>query len=90
MLDRALRNCRTYLIKENKFPVSAKIFISHPHYDHINGIPYFVPLYMQGNEFEVLGANDGDITVDKLISNQMDSVYFPVTTKEFAATINLP
>jgi ribonuclease BN (tRNA processing enzyme) len=42
---------------------------------------------MQGNEFEILGANDGDITVDKLVSNQMDSVYFPVTTKEFAAKI---
>jgi phosphoribosyl 1,2-cyclic phosphodiesterase/ActR/RegA family two-component response regulator len=82
-----IKELSNYLLKEDKFPLSAKIFISHPHYDHINGIPFFVPLYMQGNEVEILGANDGDITVDKLISNQMDSVYFPITTKEFAAKI---
>ncbi len=82
-----IKELSNYLVKENKFPLKAKIFISHPHYDHLNGLPFFVPLYMQGNEFEILGTNDNDLTIDKIIAGLMDNVYFPVTTKEFAAKI---
>lgn len=65
----------------------AKIFISHPHYDHINGLPFFAPLYIKGNEFEIIGSDHGDITIEKLVADQMDSVYFPVTVNEFAANV---
>ena len=83
-----IKRLSNYLIAQNKFPMSAKIFISHPHYDHINGIPFFAPLYMKGNEFDFYGAPYGDITIEKIITGQMDSIYFPITTKEFAAKIN--
>ncbi len=82
-----MKKLSNYLMKLNKFPMAAKIFISHPHYDHINGIPFFVPLYMKGNEFEFFGAPYGDMNIEKIIGGQMDSVYFPVTVKEFAAKI---
>jgi phosphoribosyl 1,2-cyclic phosphodiesterase/ActR/RegA family two-component response regulator len=75
------------LIKHHVSPISAKIFITHPHYDHINGLPFFVPLYMPGNDFEILGTNHGEISIGKLISDQMDSVYFPITIKEFSAKL---
>ncbi len=77
-----------HLIKQKRFPLTAKIFISHPHYDHINGIPFFVPLYMKGNEFEFLGSPAGDMNLEKIISGQMDSIYFPITLKEFAAKMS--
>lgn len=83
-----IKELSNYLVNENAFPMEAKIFISHPHYDHINGLPFFVPMYMQGNEFEIIGPNDGDKSIESIISGQMDSVYFPVTTKEFAAKIS--
>lgn len=67
--------------------IEGKIFISHPHWDHINALPFFVPLYVQGNEFEILGASHGDLSMRKLISAQMDSVYFPITMREFAARV---
>jgi phosphoribosyl 1,2-cyclic phosphodiesterase len=73
-------------IKRHSF--KAKIFISHPHYDHINGIPFFVPLYMKGNEFEFYGADQPELNFHDQISNQMDSVYFPVTIKEFSSTVS--
>jgi len=82
-----IKELSNYLLKEKKFPLKAKIFITHPHYDHVSGIPFFVPLYMKGNEFEILGVNENDLTIEKIISTLMDSVYFPVTTKEFAAKI---
>jgi len=73
------------LASEPKKRINAKLFISHPHWDHINAIPFFAPLYMQGNEFEILGAKQGDITMRELISAQMDGVYFPITLTEFSA-----
>tara|TARA_R110000868_G_scaffold121652_1_gene322572 strand:- start:2080 stop:3339 length:1260 start_codon:yes stop_codon:yes gene_type:complete len=82
-----LKELSNHLLSEGKFPIKAKIFITHPHYDHINGIPFFVPLYMQGNEFEFLGSDQGKLTLEQCISQQMDSVYFPVTMNEFSSTV---
>tara|TARA_B100000513_G_scaffold193029_1_gene119922 strand:+ start:427 stop:1665 length:1239 start_codon:yes stop_codon:yes gene_type:complete len=75
------------LMANGKRNIRGRIFISHPHWDHINAIPFFAPLYRQGNEFQVFGANQGDISIREIISAQMDGVYFPITLKEFAARV---
>lgn len=67
--------------------LEAKIFISHPHWDHINALPFFVPLYIPGNEFEILGASHPHRTMRELISGQMDDIYFPITIKEFGSHV---
>jgi len=67
--------------------ITAKIFISHPHWDHINALPFFVPMYIPGNEFEILGARHGDTTMRELMSAQMDGIYFPITIREFGARV---
>ena len=82
-----IKELSNYILHNNILPYKAKIFISHPHYDHINGIPFFVPLYMKGNEFEFLGADQGSVTLEKVLSDQMDSVYFPVTMNEFSSAV---
>ena len=66
---------------------SARIFISHTHWDHINTIPFFAPVYARGNQIEIYGPYQGDLTIERAISAQMDSVYFPVTVREFGARI---
>ncbi|MBC8403281.1 MAG: response regulator [Candidatus Marinimicrobia bacterium] len=76
-----------HLMKTHQSPISVKIFISHPHWDHINALPFFTPLYIPGNEFEICGPSHGDITMRELISSQMDGVYFPIRIKEFAARV---
>ncbi len=75
------------IMAEGKPRMMAHIFISHPHWDHINALPFFAPLYVPGNEFEILGAPHGDIDVRKLVSDQMDGIYFPVTIREFGARV---
>lgn len=83
-----IKSLSNYLVKNNLFPLSAKIFITHPHWDHINAIPFFVPFYIKGNEFEIYSPSQDNIEVEELVSHQMDSVYFPVNLAEFSAKIN--
>jgi phosphoribosyl 1,2-cyclic phosphodiesterase len=75
------------LMAAGRTRLEARVLISHPHWDHINALPFFVPFYMQGNSFEICGPSHGDITMRGLINAQMDSVYFPITTREFAADV---
>src|SRR5690349_24696033 len=59
-------------------PVRAHIFLSHLHWDHIQGIPFFAPLY--GNEkneftFHSSGRNGA---VQQALAEQMSAPFFPV------------
>ena len=76
------------LMASGRTRLDARVLISHPHWDHIIALPFFAPFYMQGNSFEVCGPSHGDITMRDLINGQMDSVYFPITTREFAADVH--
>lgn len=69
--------------KRHKF----NLFISHPHWDHIQGLPFFQPLYVQGNEMVIHGSSHGRLSLREVISGQMDSLYFPVTIKEYASRV---
>ena len=75
------------LATKNLSNFHSRIFISHPHWDHINALPFFAPLYQQGNEIEILGASHGDISMRELIAGQMDGIYFPVNLNQFAARV---
>jgi phosphoribosyl 1,2-cyclic phosphodiesterase len=55
-----IRALGAYLMERQK-RISGSIFISHPHWDHINAFPFFAPLHVPGHEFEVVGAGHGDI-----------------------------
>ncbi len=83
-----IKSLSDHLMSVNAPLVNAKIFISHPHWDHINALPFFSPLYVQGNHIEILGPSHGDITVRDMISGQMDGVYFPIRIKEFSAHVD--
>ena len=80
-----IKQLSDHLMNQQIEGLHAKILISHPHWDHINALPFFVPLYIPGNEFEIFGASHGHVSMRELISAQMDGVYFPIRIKEFAA-----
>lgn len=68
-------------------PINANIFISHPHWDHINALPFFAPLYQPGNHIQIAGATHGGVEMKQLLNGQMDGPYFPVTETAFGAHV---
>ena len=67
--------------------VKAIIAISHPHWDHIQGFPFFKPAFISGNELTIVGAQTKSITLRQMIALQMDRVYFPIQLNELKAKI---
>lgn len=75
-----------YLLTQHKRQ-KFNICISHPHWDHIHGFPFFKPAFMQGNEIAVFGPPNGDISLREVIGGQMKSIYFPITIRDFSARL---
>ena len=82
-----IKNLSNALMAKAEKRTQGKILISHPHWDHINALPFFAPLYVPGNDFEIIGADQSGVTVRDFVSAQMDGVYFPITTREFGARV---
>lgn len=57
----------------------ATMLLSHAHWDHIQGFPFFNPLYVAGNVFTLYGGVAGS-ALEKILEGQMAAQYFPVQT----------
>jgi phosphoribosyl 1,2-cyclic phosphodiesterase len=66
-------------------PIRAELFLTHFHWDHIQGLPFFGPLYNANTRLRVHGARQGDIDIRTLIAGQMGPIYFPVPFETIAA-----
>lgn len=60
------------------------IFLSHIHWDHIQGLPFFLPAYIPGNTVHIYGCH-ADIAA--AVSGQQDAPYFPVPFSSLPATV---
>jgi phosphoribosyl 1,2-cyclic phosphodiesterase len=71
------------LIKES--PITAHMFFSHVHWDHIQGFPFFEPAFVPGNVFHLYGGNNVSRTLGETLAGQMDHPNFPVSLTVMAA-----
>ncbi|MBI1722534.1 MAG: MBL fold metallo-hydrolase [Gemmatimonadetes bacterium] len=67
----------------------ADIVLSHAHWDHIQGLPYFAPLFMKGNVLRVWGPKQGDVEMETILRQLMQPVVFPVPLDALAATLEV-
>ncbi|HUL43010.1 MAG TPA: MBL fold metallo-hydrolase [Bacteroidota bacterium] len=81
-----IRNLGEALMESGE-SVKAYIFVTHPHWDHIQGFPFFKPAFVSGNELTIVGGQMDKMTLQKMISDQMNKVYFPVQLNELKATL---
>ncbi len=67
--------------------VNAYVFISHPHWDHIQGFPFFKPAFISGNQLTIVGGETDKVTLHRMIEDQMNKVYFPIQMSDMKANI---
>lgn len=66
---------------------SAHVLISHTHWDHIQGLPYFSPLYTAGNHLHIYARQRDDTHLRAIFASQNDNPYFPVPLDELRARV---
>ena len=69
-------------------PISATILLSHTHWDHIQGFPFFTPLFIPENRITVCGPEGSGRSLREVLSGQMEFTYFPVDIGQLPASIN--
>lgn len=73
---------------EKAQPIQAQIFLSHTHWDHIMGFPFFRPIYSPSTQIRVYGpVSYEQDTLEGIVGGQMSYRYFPVREAELAAEI---
>jgi len=59
------------------------ILLSHTHLDHIQGLPFFTPFFIKGNEIRILGANPSSgLALEATLQNQLAPHYSPLNGLE--------
>ena len=69
-------------------PVTADVFVTHLHWDHVQGFPFFEPLWVDGNRFVVRGPHALGARVEESIRAQMSSPMFPVSFDAMLARVD--
>ncbi len=77
------------LLVQGSATLRADIILSHAHWDHIQGLPYFAPLFMKGNLIKVWGPKQGDVEMETILRQLMAPVTFPVPLDALAATLEV-
>lgn len=85
-----IRSLGNYLIDNDlpKGPIKADIFLSHTHWDHIMGYPFFTPIYVTGTQLRIHGpVSFEDDPLDEVVGGQMKYRYFPINLGELASEV---
>ncbi len=78
---------RTLIERAGGTPITGDIFLSHAHWDHIQGLPFFAPIFQRGNHFRIWSAASVAAGVGRVVREQMSPTVFPVTFDELEATV---
>lgn len=75
------------LTAEGAQPRRGALLFSHTHWDHIQGFPFFAPLFVPGWEWDVYGPRGLGESLRDALSGQMQYTYFPITLDALGAEL---
>jgi anti-anti-sigma factor len=82
-----IRRLGNQLLAQPPAQREASLLISHYHWDHIQGFPFFAPLYSNDWRISIYGQFKVDHRLEQALSGQMGNLYFPISMTAFAAEI---
>ena len=77
------------LTEFKKTPLTLTLLISHTHWDHIQGLPFFAPIYEPRCRLRILGGRGARKSLVNALTGQMESTYFPVPFAELPSNIEI-
>ena len=69
---------RYLLAREDIRQIRGCIFLTHTHWDHIQGLPFFTPAFSAKNRFAIYGEGNRKLSLVEVLEDQMHAPYFPV------------
>jgi len=69
-------------------PIKGHVLISHTHWDHIQGLPFFAPFFVPGNQWEIYAPRGIGSSIRETLSGQMQYTYFPLELEQLGASIS--
>jgi phosphoribosyl 1,2-cyclic phosphodiesterase len=70
-------------------PIKLSLFITHAHWDHIQGFPFFKPAYDPKNEIHVFGFDGVGASFRQILAQPMKAPFFPIAMRELSAKIDI-
>jgi len=71
----------------NRQPINLTLLITHTHWDHIQGFPFFIPAYSPQNKVRIFGYEGARKGLHSTLTSQMESPYFPVSMRHMPGNI---
>ncbi len=75
---------------ETEQRLSVNLLITHAHWDHLSGFPFFAPIYDKKCHITVYGPQPTQLSLKKIVSKTMSAPYFPIDFKDIQANIAFP
>ena len=68
-------------------PLDLTLLLTHTHWDHIQGLPFFLPVYKPQNRLHILGYEGARHSLEVVLAGQMESPFFPIGLREVPANV---
>jgi phosphoribosyl 1,2-cyclic phosphodiesterase len=79
---------RSLIERANGAPLEGDVFLTHAHWDHIQGLPFFPPIFQPGNRFTIWGPHTSNGDIGRVIREQMSPLVFPVPFERLGARVD--